>query len=119
MFGKKQSISEEQVLSALRTVQEPDLHRDLVTLNMIKNVTVCDGNVRVAVELTTPACPLKEVIERDVTTALKKAGAEQVKLNLTANTRGPATQRRTCCSGSAALRPSTSGRERRRSPPPN
>jgi len=48
----------------------------------------------VTVELTTPACPLKEVIERDVTAALRKAGAEQVKLNLTANTRGPAGPRK-------------------------
>src|SRR5262249_3992935 len=44
----------------------------------------------VTVELTTPACPLKDRIEADVTAALRKAGAENIKLTITANTRGPA-----------------------------
>src|SRR3954452_15143846 len=61
---------------------------------MVKDVKVEGTSVEVTVELTTPACPLKEVIERDVTNALRKAGAEQVKLNLTANTRGPAGPKR-------------------------
>src|SRR3954447_9636357 len=89
------ALLREQVLSALRTVQDPELFKDIVTLNMVKDVRVDGSTVEVTVELTTPACPLKEVIERDVTNALKKVGAEQVKLNLTANTRGPANQKRT------------------------
>ncbi|MGB7158014.1 MAG: Mrp/NBP35 family ATP-binding protein [Tepidisphaeraceae bacterium] len=84
------SLQREQVMAALRTVQDPELFKDIVTLNMVKDVKVDGSSVEVTVELTTPACPLKEVIERDVTTALRKAGAENVKLNLTANTRGPA-----------------------------
>lgn len=59
------AITNESVLTSLRRVQDPDLHRDLVTLNMIKNVTVEGNNIQVTVELTTPACPLKEKIQDD------------------------------------------------------
>ena len=82
-------LSRDQVIAALRTVQDPEIFKDIVTLNMVKDVHVDGSVVAVTVELTTPACPLKEVIERDVTAALKRIGAEQVKLNITANTRGP------------------------------
>src|SRR5438067_5634087 len=88
------ALTREQIMSALRTVQDPELFKDIVTLNMVKDVRIDGSTVEVTVELTTPACPLKDVIERDVTTALRKAGAEQVKLNITANTRGPVNQKR-------------------------
>src|SRR5688572_19114496 len=84
------ALTREQVMAALRTVVDPELFKDIVTLNMVKDVRIDGSTVEVTVELTTPACPLKDVIEKDVTNALRKAGAEQVKLNLTANTRGPA-----------------------------
>src|SRR5689334_279981 len=87
-------LSRDQVISALRTVQDPELFKDIVALNMVKDVQVSGNDVNVTVELTTPACPLKETIERDVTAALRKVGAEHVKINLTANTRGPAGPRR-------------------------
>jgi ATP-binding protein involved in chromosome partitioning len=82
-------LSKEQVLAALRTVQDPELFKDIVTLGMVKEVEVDGSTVNVTVELTTPACPLKEKIETDVRTALQTAGAEQVNLTITANTRGP------------------------------
>jgi ATP-binding protein involved in chromosome partitioning len=88
------ALQRDEVMAALRTVQDPELFKDIVTLNMVKDVRIDGSTVEVTVELTTPACPLKDVIERDVTAALRKAGAEQVKLNLTANTRGGASQRR-------------------------
>src|SRR5215212_9154943 len=88
------SLDREQVIAALRTVQDPELFKDIVTLNMVKDIRVDGSSVDVTVELTTPACPLKEVIERDVTAALKRIGARDVKLNLTANTRGPAGPRK-------------------------
>ena len=53
------AISEENVLGALRTVIDPDLHKDLVTLGMIKKIAIDGGRVSFTVELTTPACPLK------------------------------------------------------------
>ena len=82
------ALTREEAIQALRTVIDPELFKDIVTLNMVKDVKVDGSTVHVTVELTTPACPLKDVIEREVTAALRKAGAEQVKLNLTANTRG-------------------------------
>src|SRR5437763_2572781 len=88
------ALDKEQVLAALRTVKDPELFKDIVTLGMVKDVRVDGQNVDVTVELTTPACPLKDVIEKDVTAALRKVGAEQVRVHLTANTRGPATPRK-------------------------
>jgi ATP-binding protein involved in chromosome partitioning len=91
------ALTNEQVIAALRTVKDPELFKDIVTLNMVKDVKVggAGGNdVEVTVELTTPACPLKDVIEKDVTAALKRVGAESVKLNLTASTRGAAGPKR-------------------------
>jgi len=58
-------ITEEAVLKALSTVQEPDLGQDLVTLNMVSNIEIEDGNVSFVVMLTTPACPFRVKIERD------------------------------------------------------
>src|SRR5260370_25133124 len=87
------ALSNDQVMAALRTVQDPELFKDIVSLGMVKHVEINGGEVKVQVELTTPGCPMKDVIERDVTAALKKAGAERVEIELTANVRGPATPR--------------------------
>ena len=88
------SPSKDDVIDVLRTVKDPELHRDLVSLNMIKHVAVCDGVVKVHVELTTPACPLKEQISHDVTTALKAMpGVKDVHLEWSANVRGGAQAR--------------------------
>ncbi len=65
-------------LAALRTVQDPELHRDLVSLNMIKDLVVDGTAVSLKVELTTPACPLKDTIGKDVEKALRAAGASKV-----------------------------------------
>jgi ATP-binding protein involved in chromosome partitioning len=64
------TLNQEKVLDALRGVMEPELHRDIVSLNMVKNLAVDHGRVWVTINLTTPACPLKDVIERDVRAAL-------------------------------------------------
>src|SRR5687768_14604434 len=82
-------LSREDVMSALRTVKDPELLKDIVTLNMVKDVRVDGSHVSVKVELTTPACPLKDVIKKDVENAVRKAGAESVNVELTAQTRGP------------------------------
>jgi ATP-binding protein involved in chromosome partitioning len=86
-------LEREAVMNALRTVQDPEIFKDIVALNMLKEVRIDGDDVFVHVELTTPACPLKDVIERDVNAALKKIGAQNVKLQLSAATRGPATPR--------------------------
>jgi ATP-binding protein involved in chromosome partitioning len=83
-------LNKESVIEALRGVKDPELFKDIVTLNMVKHVDVSPaGDVEVTVELTTPACPLKDVIEKDVNAALARLGARSIKLNITANTRGP------------------------------
>ena len=64
------SITKDQVINALRTVDDPDLHRDLVTLNMIEDVEVDGNKVSFKVVLTTPACPLKDKIKQDCITAI-------------------------------------------------
>jgi ATP-binding protein involved in chromosome partitioning len=69
-----ESLTEERVIDALRTVQDPELHRDIVSLGMVKNLAVGEGKVRFTVELTTPACPLRETIETDCKKALAAVG---------------------------------------------
>jgi ATP-binding protein involved in chromosome partitioning len=70
MFGKKNVATSEQVMLALSNVQEPELRRDLVTLNMVKDVAVKGDNVSFTIVLTTPACPLKSVMEKDARAAV-------------------------------------------------
>ncbi len=76
------------VLDALRTVPDPDLHQDLVSLDMVKRVDVDgEGNVGVTVQLTTPACPMKDRIRRDCEEAVRKVpGVKSIQIELTANT---------------------------------
>jgi ATP-binding protein involved in chromosome partitioning len=65
------SITQEDVLRALSEVQEPDLGKDLVTLNMIEDIRIEGLNISFTVILTTPACPLKEMIEKACVTAIR------------------------------------------------
>lgn len=82
-------ITQDDVLAALRTVQDPELYKDIVTLNMVKDINIKEGAVAVNIELTTPACPLKERIRQDVTAALQKIpGITAVSVELSAHVRG-------------------------------
>jgi ATP-binding protein involved in chromosome partitioning len=63
---------EAAVIEALRGVIDPELHKDIITLGMAKNIQVRDGEVSLLVTLTTPACPLRETIEKDVRAAVAK-----------------------------------------------
>ena len=77
------SITQEAILQALSVVQEPDLGQDLVTLNMVRNVEIEDGNVSFTVMLTTPACPFRVKIERDSKEAVMKvAGVKSVTVKM-------------------------------------
>lgn len=80
-------ITEEQVLSALRTVEDPDLKKDLVSLNMIENIIIRDQSIAFTVVLTTPACPLKEKIKSDCIKAIQSALGEDlmITVNMTSN----------------------------------
>ncbi|MFQ5342119.1 MAG: Mrp/NBP35 family ATP-binding protein [Anaerolineae bacterium] len=87
-FGKQDGsiVDESQVLQALGTVIEPELHRDLVTLNMVSDVQVDGGTVDFKITLTTPACPLQDLIERDAREAVMKVpGVEVVNVRFDAS----------------------------------
>jgi ATP-binding protein involved in chromosome partitioning len=73
-------IDQNSAMEALRKVNDPELHRDLVSLGMVKDLVVDGGAVTLKVELTTPACPLKDTIGKDVEAALRAAGATSVKI---------------------------------------
>ncbi|HUC81449.1 MAG TPA: P-loop NTPase, partial [Flavisolibacter sp.] len=76
-------MTQENILQALSTVQEPDLKKDLVTLNMVRDIEIKDNNVSFTVVLTTPACPLKAVIEKDCINAVQTAISKEI--NVTVN----------------------------------
>src|SRR6476469_588775 len=80
-------ITKEAVLKALSNVQEPDLGKDLVTLNMIQDIAIEGLNVSFSVILTTPACPLKEMIERACVNAIHLLVNKEakVKVHMTSN----------------------------------
>ena len=93
------SVTKEQVLEQLRKVNDPELHRDIVTLNMVKNVAVCEGLVGIKIELTTPACPLKDKIRGDVEAAVKKLdGVKEVNIEFSANVAAATPQQRAATS---------------------
>ena len=88
MFGKSTRVTQDMVLGALKTVQEPELHRDLVTLNMVKDIEINDGDVRFTITLTTPACPMRNQIESEARAAVEKVpGVNQVAVNFDAKVR--------------------------------
>jgi len=66
------SITQEAILQALSGVQEPDLGQDLVTLNMVRNIEINNGDITFTVMLTTPACPFRVKIEKDSKDAVMK-----------------------------------------------
>ena len=79
---------QQHVLDALGTVQDPDLHKDLVTLGMIEDLEVQDGRVSFTLVLTTAACPLKDQIESDCRTAVGAVpGVTQVTFKTTSRMR--------------------------------
>jgi ATP-binding protein involved in chromosome partitioning len=74
-------LQREQVINALRTVQEPELFKDIITLNLLKDFEIDDTVVRLKIELPTPTAAGKESVERDVKAALTKAGASRVEVS--------------------------------------
>ena len=81
-------MTNEDILKALSNVQEPDLGKDLVTLNMVKDIVIDGNNVSFTVVLTTPACPLKDMIMNACINAVKILVNKEaiVKVNFTSNT---------------------------------
>ena len=82
----KPIITRDAVMAALSHVQEPELHKDLVTLNMIRDLSIEDEEVRFTVMLTTPACPLRGRIEKESREAVMTIdGVEKVTIKMDAN----------------------------------
>ncbi|MEY3676197.1 MAG: hypothetical protein RJB67_687 [Bacteroidota bacterium] len=81
-------MTEEAILQALSNVQEPDLGKDLVTLNMVKDVKISGNDVSFTIVLTTPACPMKDMMRTASENAVKLLVNKEanVQVNFTANT---------------------------------
>ena len=76
---------QENIINALKTVQDPDLHKDIVSLGFVKNMELDGGKVKFDVELTTPACPVKEQLKSECETKVQAIeGVESVDVNMTA-----------------------------------
>jgi ATP-binding protein involved in chromosome partitioning len=82
-------ITEEAVRAALSTVQEPDLHNNLIALNMIRDITISGRSVGFTIMLTTPACPLRSQMEQESAAAVKQLvpGVENVQVRFDAQVR--------------------------------
>ena len=68
----------------MKTVVDPELHKDIVSMGMIKDLAIHDGRVAFTLELTTPACPFNSDIEQDVRNAIANIGVKDLDLKITA-----------------------------------
>ncbi|HLF92359.1 MAG TPA: P-loop NTPase [Planctomycetota bacterium] len=79
---------QDRILDALRNVMDPDLNRDIVSLGFIKDLKQCDGVVSFAIELTTPACPVKEQLKQQAhRQVMSLPGVKQVDIKMTSQVR--------------------------------
>jgi ATP-binding protein involved in chromosome partitioning len=82
------TLDRETVLSALRAVVDPDLHKDIVTLGFVKDLAIDGGKVAFTIELTTPACPVKDQMREQAVAGVRAlAGVTDVQVQMTANVR--------------------------------
>jgi ATP-binding protein involved in chromosome partitioning len=80
-----QTTTKDDILNALRQIEDPDLHKDIVSLGFVTQHTICDGAVKVTINLTTPACPVKDVMKRHAEELLRKLpGVTNVLVEMTA-----------------------------------
>ncbi len=75
-------LTQEDILKALATVEDPDLKRDLVSLGMVRDITVSDDAIAFTVVLTTPACPLKEKIRQDCLEAVEHVAGKEATIHI-------------------------------------
>lgn len=71
-FRKDEVLSESVILDALRVVKDPDLRQDIVSLGFVRDIRIDDGRVEFTVELTTPACPVKDQLKAEAQSAVAK-----------------------------------------------
>lgn len=78
-------VTQEQVLETLKQIEDPDLHRDIVSLGFVRDIRICEGNVALEIRLTTPACPVKEKMQQQAQGLVKKIpGVQEVNVKMTA-----------------------------------
>ncbi len=84
-----EGVSEEQVLDALSNVQDPDLGKDIVSLGFVRDLRICGGQVAFTINLTTPACPVKDKMKNEADEHVRSIpGVEQVSIDMDADTQG-------------------------------
>jgi ATP-binding protein involved in chromosome partitioning len=80
-------VTKEEVLKALSFVEDPDFKKDLVTLNMIKDIKITEDTLSFSVELTTPACPMKEHLENACRNAITHFVSKDLKVDINMTSR--------------------------------
>jgi len=85
----KKSLTESNILEALRIVRDPDLNRDIVSLNFVKDIKIEEKNVSLKIELTTPACPVRDEFKKLAETAIRSQieGVGNIAIEMTSNVR--------------------------------
>ncbi len=79
-------LTEQNILESLKVVKDPDLHRDIVSLNFVKNVTIKGKNVSFDIELTTPACPVRDELKMQAEKAVRSNfDVSDVTITMTSN----------------------------------
>jgi len=82
------NVLESKVLDVLKTVMDPDLHKNIVSLGFVKNIIINAGSVKFDVELTTPACPVKEQLKNECEAKVRAIeGVNRVEVNMTSQVR--------------------------------
>jgi ATP-binding protein involved in chromosome partitioning len=82
------SLTEESVRSVLARIQDPDLHRDIVSLGFVRNIEIEGADVRVVIQLTTPACPVKDQMKSAAEGYLRELGAQNIQVEMTSQVVG-------------------------------
>ena len=113
------TIALEDIRAALSQIKDPDLGRDIVTLGFVKDLQIDGENVSFAIELTTPACPVRDQMKEDAYRAvLALPGVTNVEVEMTSKVRALSRNRRTSSSPwSRTSSPSPAGRAASGSPP--
>ncbi|MBI4546741.1 MAG: iron-sulfur cluster carrier protein ApbC [Ignavibacteriae bacterium] len=85
----KKPLTEANILEALRVVKDPDLHRDIVSLNFVKNLKIANNSVGFTIELTTPACPVRDELKAAAEQAIRDQidAVRDIKVEMTSNVR--------------------------------
>src|SRR5437879_9013351 len=87
--GVQPTIASGEILAALSQIKDPDLGRDIVTLGFVKDLQIDGENVSFVIELTTPACPVRDQMKEDAQRAvLSLPGVTKVEVEMTSRVRG-------------------------------